>query len=77
MDFRWARDYGEYFYIGLMFPSSIAAGLILGYFIDRWFHVDPWGKLIGAFLGVIAGTWSFIKDYQRLSRRKSNESKKT
>lgn len=76
MNFKWARDYGDYAYLGLMLPSSIIVGVGLGYLVDRWLHTDPWGKLIGFLLGVVAGTWNFIKDYQRLTRKKQNESKK-
>jgi ATP synthase protein I len=76
MNFKWARDYGDYAYLGLMLPSSIIVGVGLGYLVDRWFNTHPWGKLIGFLLGVAAGTWNFFKDYQRITRKKKNESQK-
>jgi F0F1-type ATP synthase assembly protein I len=76
MDFKWARDYGTYAYLGLMLPSSIIVGVGLGYLIDRWLHIHPWGKLAGFLFGVAAGTWNFIKDYQQLTKKKSNDIEK-
>jgi ATP synthase protein I len=77
LDFKWTRDYGQYFYLGLMFPSSMIVGMLLGYLVDKYFHTDPWGKLIGLFLGVVAGAVNFVRDYKRLVGKKNNESKKS
>ena len=73
-DFRWLRDYSDYFYLGLLFPSSIVVGTVMGYFADRWLNSDPWGKIIGFFFGVVAGGISFYRDYQKITKK--NESKK-
>jgi ATP synthase protein I len=75
-DVRWLRDYGDYFYMGLMFPSSIIVGLAMGWVIDHFLSTDPWGKIAGLFFGVAAGFINFIRDYQRIQRKKKNESKK-
>lgn len=68
-DYKWLRDYSDYLYLGMLFPSSIAVGTLMGYFIDKWFHTDPWAKLAGFIFGVIAGGYNFYKDYQKLVKK--------
>jgi len=60
----------------MLFPSSIVVGTFMGYYADRWLHTDPWGKLAGFLLGVVAGGINFYRDYQRLTGKK-DESDKT
>ena len=77
VDSKWVRDYGDFVQMGLMFPSSIAVGTLMGYFVDRWFHVDPWGKLAGFVFGAFAAFYNFFKDYQKLMEKKKNESEES
>jgi ATP synthase protein I len=72
---RWLRDYADYFYMGLMFPSCIAVGTAMGWVVDHFLSTDPWGKIAGFFFGVAAGFINFIRDYQKIQRKK-NEPKK-
>jgi len=66
------QKYSSLISLGLQFPSAIAVGAFFGYLIDRWFHVNPWGLLIGFFFGVVAGYINFFREYKKLN----NESKK-
>ncbi len=75
-DNRWLRDNADLLYLGLMFPSCIAVGTAIGYYVDKWFHTDPFGKLIGFVLGVIAGFWNFYQDYERLFGAKKKDKTK-
>lgn len=76
MDYRWLRDYSDYLYLGLMFPSAMAVGTAFGFLADRWLGTHPWGKMIGLFLGMAAGAVNFVRDYKRLTEKKINGSKK-
>ncbi|MBN2245391.1 MAG: AtpZ/AtpI family protein [Candidatus Aminicenantes bacterium] len=54
--------------LGLMLPSSIVVGLIIGHFLDRIFGSHPWLLLIFTCLGVISGLLSLfrgLKKYQK------------
>jgi ATP synthase protein I len=37
------------------FASASAAGCLLGYGLDSWLGISPWGLIGGLFLGVAAG----------------------
>lgn len=78
---KWLRDYGDLIYLGLMFPSAIAVGTVMGYFADRWLHTKPFGLLLGFLLGVIAAFYNLFQDYQKLQgsdgkKRKKDEPRK-
>jgi len=52
--------------VGLMFPSSIAVGLAIGYLLDRWLHTSPWLLMVFTLYGVVAGfvnLWKVMKKY--------------
>lgn len=45
----------EAWMIAFFFPAAIAAGVALGWAVDKWTGISPWGKVAGAVLGAIAG----------------------
>lgn len=52
--------------LALVLPSSIAVGLFIGYFLDRWLKTEPWMLLIWTVLGVVSGMrnlWRGVKRY--------------
>jgi ATP synthase protein I len=55
------RRLAEMTSIGLILPSSIAVGLFLGYYLDRWLHTAPWLLLIFTLLGVASGLLSLLR----------------
>jgi ATP synthase protein I len=74
-DFRWVSKYSDYLYLGMLFPSSIVVGVVMGYYADRWLHTDPWGKMIGFLLGVVAGGINFYRDYKKITGKKDESGK--
>jgi ATP synthase protein I len=55
------RRLAELSSIGLILPSSIAIGLFLGYFLDRWLGTAPWLLLILTVLGIVSGLLSLFR----------------
>jgi ATP synthase protein I len=55
------RRLAEMTSIGLLLPSSIAVGLFLGYYLDRWLGTAPWLLLIFTLLGVASGLISLLR----------------
>lgn len=50
----------------MILPSSIAVGLVIGYYLDRWLKTEPWMLLAWTVLGVVSGImnlWRGVKKY--------------
>jgi ATP synthase protein I len=47
--------------ISFYLVSFVAAGILLGRFVDGYFAIVPWGTVCGIVLGMIAGMWSIYK----------------
>ena len=47
--------------LGLMFPTSIAVGVAIGYFLDRWLHTAPYLLIIFTLYGVVAGFYHLFR----------------
>jgi ATP synthase protein I len=55
------RRLAELSSLGLILPSSIAVGLFLGYFLDRWLGTAPWLLLAFTVLGIVSGLLSLFR----------------
>lgn len=54
------------------FASSLIAGTLLGYFLDRWLGTEPWLVLVGILVGAYAGflrIWEYIKELNEADQR--------
>jgi ATP synthase protein I len=55
------RRLSELASLGLVLPSSIAVGLLIGYFLDRWLGTEPWLLLSFTVLGIVSGLLSLFR----------------
>ena len=55
------RRLSELASLGLILPSSIAVGLFIGYFLDRWMGTAPWLLLSFTVLGIVSGLLSLLR----------------
>jgi F0F1-type ATP synthase assembly protein I len=55
------RRLAELSSIALVLPSSIAVGLFMGYFLDRWLGTAPWLLLVFTVLGIVSGLLSLFR----------------
>jgi len=62
------RKLAELSSLGLMLPSSIIVGLVIGYFLDRWLGTAPWLLLIFTVLGVVSGLLSLFRALKKYDR---------
>ena len=57
---------------GFRLSSELVAGVIvgagLGWLIDRWFGISPWGLIIFLLLGFAAGVLNVVRAYGRIAR---------
>ena len=47
--------------------AAVAAGLLLGWLLDRWLGTRPWLLVVGLVLGAAAGFFEFIRASSKLS----------
>ena len=47
--------------LGLMLPSSIAVGLFVGYYLDKFLGTKPWLLLVFFILGAVSGFYSLLR----------------
>ena len=58
----------RYSAVGLEMGFSVAIGVFIGHYLDRYFHSGPWLTLIFLILGVVAGfrgLFSLMKDLDK------------
>jgi F0F1-type ATP synthase assembly protein I len=51
------------------FIGGVGLGTFGGWWLDKRFHTTPWLLVVGAFLGMAAGFFSFMRVLSRLSAR--------
>jgi ATP synthase protein I len=54
--------------LGLLLPSSIAVGLLMGYFLDKWLNTSPWLLLVFSLLGAASGLISLIRAIMKYNK---------
>ncbi|MBC7348729.1 MAG: AtpZ/AtpI family protein [Candidatus Aminicenantes bacterium] len=45
----------------MILPSSIAVGLVIGYFLDRWLKTGSWMLLLWLVLGIVSGLLNLFR----------------
>jgi ATP synthase protein I len=59
------RRLAELSSLGLILPSSIAVGLFIGYFLDKWLGTHPVLLLAFTVLGIASGLLSLARALRR------------
>jgi F0F1-type ATP synthase assembly protein I len=62
------RKFANLFSLGLVLPSSIIIGLLIGYYMDKWLGTNPWLLLVFTLLGVASGLISLIRGIIKLNK---------
>lgn len=47
--------------LGFDLAASIAGATLLGYWVDRYYGVGPWGTVVGAVVGIVGGLLNFVR----------------
>ncbi len=60
---------------GLRLSSELVAGVlvgaVIGWFLDRWLGISPWGLIVFLFLGFAGGVLSIVRATESMAKRKS------
>jgi len=62
------RQIASYSTLGLEMGLSVAVGSIIGYYLDKWLHTEPWLLIVFLIFGVIAGFRSLYRALKRWQR---------
>jgi ATP synthase protein I len=62
------RQIASYSTLGLEMGLSVAVGAIIGFYLDKWLHSEPWLLIVFLIFGVIAGFRSLYRALKRLQR---------
>ena len=68
-DKKFYRQFARYSTLGLEMGLSVAIGLAVGYFLDRYFHTKPWLTIIFLILGVAAAFRSLASLAKEIDKR--------
>lgn len=58
----------KYTAVGFEFPTTVAAGLFLGYYLDEYFGTRPWLVLVMGIAGLVVAFYRMIVLLRHLSR---------
>jgi F0F1-type ATP synthase assembly protein I len=61
----------SYSSLGIEFVVATLIGTLIGYWLDKRFHTQPWLLVIGTFLGAAAGMLNAWNLYQKLRERET------
>lgn len=67
------RKWAELSSLVLTLPSSIAVGLFMGYYLDKWFKTQPWLLIIFTLFGVASGLLSLFRGLQKYQKNENEE----
>ncbi len=59
--------------LGLVLPSSIAVGLLLGWLLDKLFGTHPWLLGIFTLLGVASGLMTLVRELKKIGVEKDDD----
>jgi len=64
------KKLAAYSTLGLMFPTSIAVGLAMGYFLDKLFKTEPYLLIVFTIYGIAAGFRNLFKITKQYDKKK-------
>ena len=60
--------FGKFATVGLEIAVGAGLGALIGTWLDRKWHSDPWGVVIGTFIGIAAGMYLLIKEANKANK---------
>jgi ATP synthase protein I len=67
------QQIASYSTLGLEMGLSVALGVGIGYYLDKWLNTEPWLLIVFLLLGVIAGFRSLYRALKRLQKEESED----
>ncbi len=70
MDRKFIQAMSKYSYLGIFFGVAVVLGLVVGRWVDRHYHTNPWGGFVGLLIGLASG----FRELYRMSKQALRES---
>jgi ATP synthase protein I len=67
------RQIASYSTLGLEMGLSVTVGAIIGYYLDKWLHTEPWLLIVFLIFGVVSGFRSLYRALKRFEREDREE----
>ena len=67
------RDFAPFLTMGFQLAAAVVVFFFIGVWADGRYGIDPWGKIIGLFLGTAGGFVKFFVTVNQLSKREEQE----
>lgn len=74
----WRRSVGEvgpYLGLGMQIALSMALFVVIGYAIDQWLGILPWGTIAGALIGMASVFYHLVRVLGEMNRASSARKK--
>lgn len=68
--------YGHHIQFGLQIGVTMAAPVLIGFWLDGRYDTSPWLTLTGVFLGFVSMIWTIIKTALELNEKDKREKKR-
>jgi ATP synthase protein I len=56
-----ASGFGRGFRLSAEFVAGVLFGALIGWLVDRWLHISPWGLIVFLLLGFAAGVLNVMR----------------
>ena len=63
------REVSPYFTLGIQLGAAVVLCCGIGWWLDAKYEWDPWGKIVGAFIGAAGGMVKFLQSVKELTRK--------
>ncbi len=67
------REVSPYLTLGFQLAAAVVIFFFVGEWVDRRFGIDPIGKLVGAFIGIVGGFVKFFRSVASLIAAEKHE----
>ena len=66
--FKHSESMGIAYLMGVHLVSGVIVGIVIGYYLDKYFETKPWLTLVFLVLGIIAGYRNLFREMKRIQR---------
>ena len=66
-----ASGFGMAFSLAFEFAGAVAGFWLLGWLVDEWLDISPWGQVAGAVIGWIGGILHVYYAVERMNKRET------